>query len=59
MISLQSYAMLTGEAISEDEQGMVWTGGGGHAPAHPLPQRCSLSSPRSLRRPLRHRQMLR
>jgi hypothetical protein len=45
------------EAISEDEQGMVWTGEAAVLPP-PLPQRCSLSSPLSLRRPRRHKRML-
>ena len=47
-----------GEVISEDEQGMVWTGGR-RCSRHPLPQRCNLSSPLSLRRPRRHRRMVR
>ena len=45
-----------GEVISEDEQGLVWTGAAALS-QHPLPQRCSLSRPLSLRRPLRHRRM--
>ena len=44
------------EAISEDEQGIVWMGGAAVFPDTP-PQRCSLSSSLSLRRPLRHRRM--